>query len=43
VLSHRLFLGPQSDMDRILDAIRKVRRHVDELPRGERLAAGARV
>lgn len=25
VLSHRLFLGPQSDMDCILDAIRKIR------------------
>ena len=35
VLSHRLFLGPQSDMDRLLEAIRKIRAHVDELPRGE--------
>jgi dTDP-4-amino-4,6-dideoxygalactose transaminase len=36
VFSQRLFLGPQSDMDRILDAIRKIRRHLDELPRQER-------
>jgi dTDP-4-amino-4,6-dideoxygalactose transaminase len=40
VLSHRLFLGPQSDMDRILEAIRKIRAHVDEVPQGE-VAAGA--
>ena len=40
VLSHRLFLGPQSDMDRILEAIRKIRAHVDEVPQGE-VTAGA--
>jgi dTDP-4-amino-4,6-dideoxygalactose transaminase len=42
VFSHRLFLGPQSDMDRILDAIRKIRQHVDELPRGAAEPVGAR-
>ena len=30
-MTHRLFLGPQEDMDLILDAIRKVRDNVDEL------------
>ena len=30
-LSHRLLLGPREKMDRILDAMRKVRENVDEL------------
>ncbi len=30
-LGHRFLLGPQEDMDRILDAMRKVREHADEL------------
>jgi len=30
-MTHRLFLGPQEDMDLILDAIHKVRDNVDEL------------
>jgi len=29
--SHPLFLGPRSDMDLVLDAIRKVRENVEEL------------
>lgn len=33
VLSHQLFLGPSSDMDRILAAIQKIHDHVGELPR----------
>ena len=33
VLPHQLLLGPQSDIDQILTAIRKVREHVDELQR----------
>ncbi|MCX7011608.1 MAG: DegT/DnrJ/EryC1/StrS family aminotransferase, partial [Candidatus Sumerlaeota bacterium] len=30
-LTHRMFLGPRGDMDRILDAIRKLRARQDEL------------
>jgi len=30
-LTHRCFLGPREDMDRVLDAIRKLRAHQDEL------------
>lgn len=30
-LTHALFLGPETDMDRILDAIRKLRENTDEL------------
>jgi hypothetical protein len=29
--SHAMFLGPQSDMDKIIEAMRKVRSHTDEL------------
>jgi dTDP-4-amino-4,6-dideoxygalactose transaminase len=32
-LTHALFLGPETDMDRILDAIRKLRENTDELRR----------
>jgi dTDP-4-amino-4,6-dideoxygalactose transaminase len=35
-LTHPLFLGPEADMDRILDAIRKLRENTDELRRWER-------
>ncbi|MGI8915622.1 MAG: DegT/DnrJ/EryC1/StrS family aminotransferase [Chloroflexota bacterium] len=42
VLSHRLFLGPQSAMDQILAAIRKIREHIDELPRSAATTGAAR-
>lgn len=35
-LPHALFLGPRSDMDRVLDAIAKLRANTDELRRWER-------
>ena len=34
--SHAMFLGPRADMDKVLDAMRKVRSHTDELLKHER-------
>ena len=36
VISHGLFLGPRSDMDKMLDAMRKIRANTDELHRWDR-------